>query len=338
MKKVLFFIITAVFSINAFAQTSSTNLDLSDYGVKIEPDKRLMLVLASLEIADLNTPLSEEGKKFRQELQADLQKVNPELRRKIEIFVDQYKKRHPNASNQELIAPFISMAYSLSDVPELKEPDRSLDLPDNLLEVLDYSVLVREFYRSPGISDKIAGYYKKYQEEGDKLRPSAGKMVRQLTDYLKTRPQLLYIERIAVEKSEDKKDKNKKNIQLRERQRTFKIVPEMLASRGTINFLNVGDDYFAVVPPEIDLSSSDVRRGYLQFVIDPLVLDYAKETLLQSEGIKNCLQKDAKTGRKFRPIRFWQFPVHWLPPLIFGRKSIEKHELRHSKPVKKLTP
>ncbi|MGI8669691.1 MAG: hypothetical protein ACR2J3_07560, partial [Aridibacter sp.] len=305
MKKVLLFIITAVFSVSIFAQASSTNLDLSDYGVKIEPDKRLMVVLASLEAADLNTSVSEEGKKFRQELQADLQKVNPELKQKIKNFVGQYKSRHSKASNEELISPFISMAYSLSDVPDLTEPNRSLDLPDNLLEVLDYAVLVREFYKSPGIADKIAVYYKKYQEEGDKLRPSAGEMVRQLTDYLKTRPQLSYIERITVEKSSgDKKDKNKKNVQLRERERSFKIVPELLASKGTVNFLNVRDNYFAIVSPEINLSSSDVRRGYLQFVLDPLVLNYAKEILTQSDGIKKLLAERREAGARVSPDAF----------------------------------
>ncbi|MDQ3633558.1 MAG: hypothetical protein M3405_03490 [Acidobacteriota bacterium] len=307
MKKVLFFIITAVFSVSIFAQTPPRNLDLPDYGIKIEPDKRLMLVLASLELADVNTPLTEDGEKFRRELQADLQKVSPELRRKIKIFVDQYRKRHSKDSDKdsdkdldkELIAPFISMAYSLSAVPELNEPDRSLDLPDNLLEVLDYAVLVKEFYQSPGISDKINDYYKKYQLEGDKLRPSARIMVRQLTDYLKTRPQLSYVERVTVENSDNKKGKNKKNVQLRERERSFKIVPEMLAPKGTVNFLNVRDDYSAIVPPEVDLSSSDVRRGYLQFVLDPLVLNYAKEILTQSEGIKKLLaeRREANAAR-----------------------------------------
>ena len=49
MRKVLLFIIIAIFSTNAFAQNAS--FDLAEYGVKIEPDKRLMVVLASLEAA-----------------------------------------------------------------------------------------------------------------------------------------------------------------------------------------------------------------------------------------------------------------------------------------------
>lgn len=304
MKKVLIFTIIAFSAFGIFAQTSTTNLDLSGYGVKIEPDKRLIVVLTSLETADLNTALSEEGKKFRQELQVDLQKVNPELRRKIENFVDQYKKRHPAASTEELVAPFISMAYSLSNVPDLNEPQRSSDLPDNLLEVLDYAVLVKEFYQSPGISAKIDEYFSDYQKAGNKLQPSAREMVRELTDYLNTRPQLSYIEKVTVENADDKKDKNVKKSQLREKERSFKIVPELLTSKGTINFLNIGDDYFAVVPPEIDLSSSDVRRAYLQFVLDPLVLKNAKDILTQSEGIKKLLAERLEAGASVSPDPF----------------------------------
>ncbi len=300
MKKVLPFIVIAVFCISTFAQTQSFNL--SSYGVKIEPDKRLILVLSALEVANVDTPLGKEGETIRKDLQDSLQKVNPELRQKIEIFVQQYKKRHSSATPEEVISPFISMAYSLSEYPELTQPERSDDLPDDLLEVLDFASLAKEFNKTPGVSAKIANYYGKYKKEGDRLRLSAREMVRDLTAYLRTRPQLFYVERVKVEEPKDKKDKPK--YKSFDRERSFKIVPELLAAKGTINFLNIGDNYFAVVPPEIDLSSSDARRAYLQFVLDPLVLKNAKEILAQSDEIKKLLEASRKNNPNISPDPF----------------------------------
>lgn len=350
MKKVLTIFLIAIFSVCVFGQ-NNTVLDLSNYGVSIQPDKRLITVLASLELAGVETSLTKQGKEFRQTLLNDLKGVNPNLRQKMKIFVDQYAKRfarryRENISNQEsnatirkekledfdvflakyirglteedkkiydkkyssfinqVKAPFVSMAYSLSPTPNLTEPERSLDLPDDLLEVLDYSILVREFYRSEGVAAKIDSYYKKNLEMGDKMRPDARIMVRNVLDYLNTRPELSFRERVKVETKKKKSKKNLTTFETRFRDRSFKIVPEMLASKGTINFLNIRDNYFAIVPPNTDLSSSEVRRGFLQFVIDPLVLKSAKNIAVHQKEIKKLLDERRNAGISVSPDPF----------------------------------
>lgn len=303
MRKVLFFILFLFSATGVFAQKAQP-FDLTGYGVRIEPDRRLMTVLASLEAAEIDTPLTEKGAKFRERLREDLKMLNPELRRKIKTFVEQYKRRHPNQTPTELVAPFVSMAYSLSPVPDLSDPARATDLPGDLLEVLDYAPLVREFYRRL-TGAKIDEYVKLYQAEDKDLRRSAAAMVGELLDYLHTKPQLSYVERI---KTETKSAKNKKatltKIENRERTRRFFVVPEMLAPRGTVNFLNIGDDYFAVVPPETDLSQSEARRAYLQFVVDALVLNNAKDVLTLNEGVKVLLAERRRENQNVSPDAF----------------------------------
>ncbi len=299
MKKVLLPVLILIFSLNVFSQ--STNFDLSDYGVKIEPDKRLIVVMSSLEAAGLDTPLTQQGNEFREKLRADLQDLNPELRQKLKAFIDQYKRRHSKATNAEIVAPFISMAYTLSPAPALAEPQRATDLPDDLLEVLDYSPLVREFYRRSAINGKLDEYVKLYQASGDAMRPSAIEMVSDLLDYLHTKPQLTYLERIKTEIKNAKGKKTLQKTEVRERTRRFFIVPEMLAPAGTINFINARDDYFAIVPPGTDLSSSEVRRAYLQFVFDPLVLDNAKDIATFRDGIKLLLDERRKENPNISP-------------------------------------
>jgi hypothetical protein len=303
MKKAALFVLILIFSVNLYAQQNiPAGFDLSNYGVKIEPDKRLMTVLATLEMARattgeeralIKTPLSAQGALFRSRLQADMESVPEDLRRKISVFVEQHKKRHPKATDAEIIVPFISMAYTLSPVPDLADPAITNDLPGDLLDVLDFAPLVREFYRRSSFGAKINEYAKSYQATADaNLRPSAKQMVSDLLNYLHTRPQIYYSEKVKVEAQKSKSKKTTlRNIEIRDRERRFFIVPEMLAPVGNISFVNISDDYFAIVSPEIDLSSSEVRRAYLQFVIDPLVLNNAKDISAFRPAIKQILDE-----------------------------------------------
>jgi tetratricopeptide (TPR) repeat protein len=349
MKKVLAIFLVAMFSVCVFGQTTNTTLDLSNYGVSIKPDKRLITVLTTLEAAGIETSLSEQGEEFRRTLQKDLAGVDPDLRRKLKVFVEQYAKRlavryrenlavqESNATIQkekledfdvflakynrglsaedkklyerryasfiqQVKAPFISMAHSLAPAPALTDPERSLDLPDDLLEVLDYAILVREFYRSNGMAAKIDSYYQKNLEMGDKMRPEAREMVRNILDYLHTRPELNFRERIKVESPKGKKKLT--TYEIRNRERKFTIVPELLASKGTINFLNIRDNYFAIVPPDTDLSSSEVRRAYVQFVLDPLVIKSGKNIAIHQKEIKKLLDERRDAGFQVSPDPF----------------------------------
>jgi hypothetical protein len=303
MKRVLRFAAILFFSVNVFAQNAPPSFDLTNYGVRIEPDKRVMTVLAALEAAGIDTTLTAEGENFRRKLKTDLLSTSPDLRQKLVVFVEQYKRRHPKATNAELIAPFVSMAYSLAPAPDLTDPPRSTDLPGELLDVLDFAPLVREFYRRQ-FSQKIDEYVKDYQTAGTDLRPSAAEMVGELLDYLHTRQKLVSIERIKTESKDAKGKKTVTQTETRERERRFYIVPEMLAPKNTINFVNIGDNYYAIVPPKTDLSQSEARRAYLQFVFDPLVLNNAKDIATSRAGIKTLLDEQRKRNADISPDVF----------------------------------
>jgi hypothetical protein len=364
MKRVFFLALILVFSVGAFAQTTSQSFDLSQYGVKIEPDRRLIVVLAALEAAGLETPLTAKGLDFRQKLRTDLATLDPKLQQNMKFFVDQFAKRYADKYKQnlkdkdgkplldeqktfaeqfekyrtgnltdekerkdfldkhrgffnEIAAPFISMAYTLSPVPDLAEPTRATDLPGELLEVLDFSPYIRQFYRSPikvtdgaeqkttTVGARIEEYYKEYQASGDALRPTTARMVRDLLDYLHTKPQTTYVQQVKVEVQ---KGKNKKNtistVENREHERRFFIVPDLLAQSDTINFRNIGDDYYAIVPPGTDLSESEVRRAYLQFILDPVILKNSKDILTLKEGIKTLLDAKRQSNPDISPDIF----------------------------------
>lgn len=286
----------------AFAQNAPVGFDLSNYGVRIEPDKRVMAVLATLEAARttnaagdsvpvINTPLSAPGVQFRDLLKSDLIALNEDLRQKISSFVVSHKKRNPNKTDAELVSSFVSMAYALSPVPELADPVVTSDLPGNLLDVLDFAPLVRDFYRRSSFAGNLPEYTKSYNQAADvKVRGSARDMVNELLTYLHTKPQLLVIERVTTETQKTKKT-TLRNVETRERERKFMIVPELLAPAGTINFVNVKDDYYVILSPDTDLVLSDVRRAFLQFVVDPVVLSNNKDVALIRDGVKKILDE-----------------------------------------------
>jgi tetratricopeptide (TPR) repeat protein len=298
-----------LFSVAGIAQAPGAGFDLSNYGVRIQPEKRLIVVLATLEMASartadgreeklIKTPLTDKGERFRDQLLADNAGLNEDLRRRISSFVQNYKRRNPQMSDAEIVSPFVSMAYALTPVPDLADPVITMDLPGRLLDVLDFAPLVREFYRRSTISSKLDDYAKSYLTETDPLlRPSSRAMVSELLDYLHTRPKLAIVERVTVEtqKAKGRPNTTLRKTELRSSERRFYIVPEMLAPTGNIVFLNIRDDYYVVVPPDTDMRFSEARRAFLQFVLDPIVLSNAKDVTRIREWVRPLLEDLRKT-------------------------------------------
>ena len=317
MKFRLIFLISLCLIGATHSYGQSQGFDLANYGVRIEPDKRLMAVLATLEmahtrspagetVAAIKTPLTANGEKFRATLLADNAGLSVELRQRISSFVAQYKRQRPNASDAEIVAPFVSMAYTLAPVPDLADPAVTTDLPGNLLDVLDFAPLVREFYRKSTLAAKFDEYVKLYRTESDgRLRTTAREMVSDLLDYLHTRPETTFVERKKIEtlKTGSKKQTIEK-IESVLRERRFFVVPEMLIASDSVIFLNIRDDYHVIVPADKDLSSSEARRAFLQFVVDPLVYRNSKDIATIRDAVKGILDERRKTDPTVSPDVF----------------------------------
>src|SRR5205823_3619727 len=91
---------------------------------------------------------------------------------------------------------------------------------------------------------------------------------------------------------------------MRQHERRFVIVPDLLAAPGTINFRVIADDYYAIVPEGTDPTSSELRRAYLQYVIDPLVLKFNREIAARREQLKQLIDTRTKDGATVSPDVF----------------------------------
>lgn len=283
-------------------QRAGATFEVSEYGVDFQADPRLILVMAALDVAGLDTtPTGRQPSAFRTKLRKDLANLDPALREKMKAFYERNKLPAP-ATPADQAARYVSLALALGPAPSFDAPERSEDLPAGLLDVLDFAPLVQEFHRRSGFDEHMVEYVRAYQAEGDRLRAPTTEMVRGLLTYLHTRPITISSERIEV-KNPNKKSKEK-TYSIRQKERRFLILPDLLAARGAINFRIIGDDYYVVVPEGTEPSSSELRRAYLQYVIDALVLRFNKDIALRREQIKQILTEREKAGAQVSPDVF----------------------------------
>jgi hypothetical protein len=283
-------------------QRPGSSFEISEYGVDFQADPRLIVVMAALDTAGLDTtPTGRQPSVFRTKLRKDLANLDPTLREKMKTFYERNRLPSP-ATPADQAARYVSLALALGPSPSFDAPERSEDLPAGLLEVLDFAPLVQEFARRSGIDEHMVEYVRAYQAEGDRLRAPTAEMVRGLLTYLHTRPITSSAERVEV-KNPNKKSKEK-TYSFRQKERRFLILPDLLGARGAINFRIIGDDYYAVVPEGTDPSSSELRRAYLQYVIDALVLRFNKDIALRREQIKQLLNERQQAGAQVSPDVF----------------------------------
>ena len=297
----------------------ATPFELSEYGVALQPDARLIIVMAALEAAGFDpTPPGKEPSPFRMLVRKDQMNLDSALRERLKNFYERYKLPAP-ATAADQATRYVSLAYALGPQPAFEAPDRSEDLPGGVLDVLDFAPLLREFYRKSGIDERLVSYLRAYQAEGDRLRPAAAEMVRSILSYLHTRPIIVSTERVRVKSPDKKKNSSTIVYSTREHERKFYIVPDLLAAPGAINFRVIADDYYAVVPEGTEPALSELRRGFLQFVIDPLVLKFNKEIAQQREPIKQLIDARTKAGATVSPDAF----------VIVGRSLVAAADARY---------
>ena len=285
-------------------QRQGAAFELSEYGVDFQADQRLIVVMAALDAAGFDPlPAGREATGLRAKLRKDLANLDPDLRTRMKTFYERNRLPAP-ATPADQAARYISLALALGPAPSFEAPARDNDMPSGLLEVLDFAPMVQEFYRRSGIEEHMVEYVRAYQAEGDRLRAPATEMVRSLLTYLHTRPITTSSERVEVKAPTSKKNKEQKTYSFRTKDRRFLILPDLLAPRGAINFRIIGDDYYAIVPEGTDPTASELRRAYLQYVIDGMVLRFNKDIALRRDAVKQLLNERQKAGAQVSPDVF----------------------------------
>jgi len=269
---------------------------LADYGIEIGPDPRLIVMMAALDAAGWDpTPAGEKPSVFRELLRKDQAALDPVLRKRLQDFYERHALKYAAATPAEQSARYVSLAYTLGQPPNFEAPTRSDDLPAGVLDVLDFVPLLREFYKQPGMDARLDGYVRTHRAAGDAMREPTIEMARLVLAYLNTRPETVAVERVVTkvpEVSGRKKQQDKQVVVAQEHTRRFRIVPDLLADPVAINFRAVGDDYYVIVPPDTDPRLSEMRRAYVQFIVDPLVARFNRDVSARRDDIKQLIEHE----------------------------------------------
>lgn len=269
-------------------------LSLDEYGVSLGVEPRLVAVMAALEAAGFEAAPGRQPSLFRARVRQDQANLDADLRLRLRRFFDLHRiKVVDERTRAREAARYVSLAFALGPPPAFDAPARGDETYEAVSDVLDFAPLVREFYRAGGLEERLPAYLAEHRAEGDRMRRATSDMVRSVLNYLHTRPITTITERVAAPRPAARDDKKKKDgdraVTTRERDRRFVVVPDLLGVPGAINFRVIRDDYFVVVPAGLDPSTPEVRRAYLQYVIDPLALRYGRDIALKRADVRALL-------------------------------------------------
>jgi len=106
-------------------QRPGATFEVSEYGVDFQADPRLIVVMAALDVAGLDTtPAGRQPSAFRVKLRKDLANLDPALREKMKTFYDRNKLPAP-ATPADQAARYVSLALALGPAPAFEAPERS---------------------------------------------------------------------------------------------------------------------------------------------------------------------------------------------------------------------
>jgi hypothetical protein len=277
------------------------NLSLADVNTEIAVDRRVLVTMAALNVAGYDY---ESGNRqlsaLRQQIREDLKNTNPDLVRRLRDYFQAHRK---GATDAAAVAPYLSLALSLTEPPAFTIDVPAERLPEDVREITDFALLLEEFYRVTGFSKLMPKYVAVYVNVAQTYGPAAGVALGSVLSYLHTEPILelppLYIPRRTSgppikapekkgEKKDDKKDAQKESpLDIPNRIRQFVILPDLLNATGAANLRVVRDTYFLLLGPTTEPNVEAMRRAFLTFVIDPLTERQVKEVA----AIRNPLKK-----------------------------------------------
>jgi hypothetical protein len=279
------------------------NLSLADVNTDIAVDKRVIVMMAALNLAgyDYETG-NRQLSALRRQVREDLKGSNPALVQKLHNYFQSHRK---GANDAAAVAPYLSLAVSLTEPPAFSIDGPADRLPDDVKEITDFALLLEEFYRSTGFAKLLPKYFNAYVSVAQNYGPPAGLALGTVLAYLHTEPVLelppLYISRRtsgpaikADEKKNDKKGEKKETAvltnDLPNRIRQFVIMPDLLNAAGAANLRVVRDTYYLLLGPTTEPNLEAIRRAFLTFLVDPLTERQVKEVAAIRTPLKKLME------------------------------------------------
>src|SRR5215468_4099677 len=136
------------------------NLSIADVNTDIGVDKRVIVMMAALNIAGYDY---ESGNRqlsaLRRQIREDLVNTDPGLVQRLRNYFQKHRK---GANDAAAVAPYLSLALSMNEPPAFTIDAPAERLPDDVREITEFALLLEEFYRNTGFSKLMPKYVAAY--------------------------------------------------------------------------------------------------------------------------------------------------------------------------------
>jgi tetratricopeptide (TPR) repeat protein len=233
-----------IFLITALSLASLSRLFAADNS--LDSNETLFTVLAALNAAGYNTSLdSPDNSPLRKQLRDYLAQQKIPVVKEIRDF---YTYKNPS------IAPYLSLALSVSGPPDFNYRGRTVDIPPDAAALEPFIPLLVRFYQEAKIADLWQKVQPAFDAEIERYHEPISNITLIVNSYLRS-PTNAYMGR------------------------HFQVYIDLLAAPNQVQSRSYGNEYYVVVSPAKEPNLFELRHTYLHFVIEPLASKHALEIM-----------------------------------------------------------
>lgn len=219
---------------------------------QLDASPTVFTVLAALNMAGydagLNEPADEHLKRtraFRQSVRRELASRSIPVLPELKEFVARHRK--PDAAAE--FSQYISFALSVENPPEFSYKFGPNELPPDVAPLYGFEALLARFYREANIAELWPRVLAGYEQELARYQGPVTKALFEANGYLRN-PTSGYLGR------------------------QFIVYVDLMGAPNQVHSRSYKDDYLMVLTPSAEPAASEVRHGYLHYLLDPLSLKY----------------------------------------------------------------
>jgi tetratricopeptide (TPR) repeat protein len=228
----------------AIAVTSLARVVAADNS--LDSNETLFTMLAALNAAGYNTAIdSPDNSPLRKQLREYLAQKKIPVVKDIHDF---YAFKSPS------IAPYLSLALSVTGPPDFNYRDRTVDVPPDAAALEPFVPLLIRFYQEAQIAELWKRVQPAFDAEIARYHEPLSNITLLVNSYLRS-PSAGYMGR------------------------HFQVFIDLLAAPNQVQSRSYGNEYFVVVTPAKEPNIFELRHTYLHFVIEPLASKYATEIM-----------------------------------------------------------
>jgi tetratricopeptide (TPR) repeat protein len=226
------------------AVTSLSRTFAADNG--LDSNESVFAMLAALNASGYNLGIdSPDNSPLRKKLREYLAKENIPVVKDIHNF---YAYKSPS------IAPYLSLALSVTGPPDFNYRTRTVDVPPDAAALEPFIQLLTRFYQEAKVAELWKQVQPLYDQEIERYHEPLSNITLLVNSYLRS-------------------------LSSGYLGRRFQVYIDLLAAPNQIQSRSYGNDYFVVVTPAREPNVFELRHTYLHFVIEPLASKYGVDIM-----------------------------------------------------------